>query len=62
MADRISNLLPPLPDWSNDKISDYRAEAIDIYNAFKDGSDHLAKRLKQKIEAYLQSGPHLCLI
>lgn len=52
MADRISNLLPPPPDWSDDKISSYKAEAIEIYDALKEGSDYLANRLKQKIERY----------
>jgi len=52
MADRISNLLPPPPDWSEDKISHYKAEAIQIYNALKDGSEYLAKRLREKIDNY----------
>ena len=34
MADRISNLLPPPPDWSDDKIRRYKAEIIEIYNPF----------------------------
>jgi len=55
MADRISNLLPPPPDWSDDKISAYKVEAIEIYNALKDCSDYLAKRLKQKIESYTRN-------
>jgi (p)ppGpp synthase/HD superfamily hydrolase len=54
MADRISNLLSPPPGWSNDKISSYKAEAVEIYNSLKDGSNYLAKRLRQKIEKYPQ--------
>jgi len=52
MADRISNLLPPSLDWNDDKISSYKAEAIEIYNSLKDGSDYLAKRLRQKTDKY----------
>jgi len=52
MADRISNLLPPPPDWKEEKINNYKAEAIEIYNSLKEGSDYLAKRLRQKIELY----------
>ncbi len=53
LADRISNLQPPPPHWTQEKIIRYRDEAIDIHTALKDASPFLALRLTEKIENYL---------
>ncbi len=52
MADRICNLYAPPFYWTNDKIVNYRQEAILIYEELKDGNSYLATRLKQKIADY----------
>lgn len=52
MADRITNLQPPPFHWTHDKIVRYRKEALEIYNALRDGSPYLSSRLKRKIESY----------
>jgi (p)ppGpp synthase/HD superfamily hydrolase len=52
LADRISNLQSPPSYWNKAKISNYREEAIDIYNTLKDASEFLSDRLYEKIENY----------
>ncbi|BAY63366.1 hypothetical protein NIES22_34530 [Calothrix brevissima NIES-22] len=52
LADRISNLQPPPYYWNTEKITKYREEAIQIYDALKDASNFLASRLANKIENY----------
>ncbi|RAM48839.1 MAG: bifunctional (p)ppGpp synthetase/guanosine-3',5'-bis(diphosphate) 3'-pyrophosphohydrolase [Hapalosiphonaceae cyanobacterium JJU2] len=52
LADRISNLQAPPHYWTQDKITRYREEAIEIYEALKDASSFLASRLAIKIEDY----------
>jgi guanosine-3',5'-bis(diphosphate) 3'-pyrophosphohydrolase len=52
MADRISNLQPPPHYWQQDKIKDYRQEAIQIYTELQTASPFLALRLQQKIADY----------
>ncbi len=52
MADRITNLLPPPPDWTREKIQEYRQEAVKIYECLKPASRFLADRLAGKIQAY----------
>jgi (p)ppGpp synthase/HD superfamily hydrolase len=52
LADRISNLQPPPHYWTQDKITRYREEAIEIYEVLKDASPFLASRLANKIEDY----------
>ena len=52
LADRISNLQPPPPHWTKEKIVRYRDEAIEIHAALKDASPFLAARLVKKIENY----------
>jgi (p)ppGpp synthase/HD superfamily hydrolase len=52
LADRITNLQPPPDYWTREKISHYREEAIEIYNALREANDLLASRLWQKIEEY----------
>ncbi|MBR8838857.1 MAG: bifunctional (p)ppGpp synthetase/guanosine-3',5'-bis(diphosphate) 3'-pyrophosphohydrolase [Stigonema ocellatum SAG 48.90 = DSM 106950] len=52
LADRISNLQPPPHDWTQEKISRYREESIEIYEDLKDASPFLASRLESKIENY----------
>jgi (p)ppGpp synthase/HD superfamily hydrolase len=52
LADRITNLQPPPHYWKQDKITRYREEAIQIYEALKDASPFLASRLANKIENY----------
>jgi (p)ppGpp synthase/HD superfamily hydrolase len=52
LADRISNLQAPPHYWHIEKITKYREEGIQIYQALKDASDFLASRLAKKIEDY----------
>jgi (p)ppGpp synthase/HD superfamily hydrolase len=54
LADRITNLQAPPPHWQQDKIIQYREEAIKIYETLKDASEFLAARLASKIENYLK--------
>ncbi|MEZ4527543.1 MAG: HD domain-containing protein [Desulfobacterales bacterium] len=52
MADRISNLSAPPHYWTCEKISDYRKEAVTIYDALKEASLFLSQRLKHRIAQY----------
>jgi (p)ppGpp synthase/HD superfamily hydrolase len=53
LADRISNLQPPPPHWTKEKILRYHNESIEIHTALKDASPFLALRLSEKIANYL---------
>jgi (p)ppGpp synthase/HD superfamily hydrolase len=52
LADRITNLQPPPPDWDNAKRIKYHKEAQTIYEALKSGNAYLASRLANKIKEY----------
>lgn len=52
LADRITNLAPPPPHWSDAKIASYRAEAALILDSLGGASSALAERLAQRIAAY----------
>ncbi len=52
LADRISNLQPPPPHWTSEKISHYRDEAIEIHAALQAASPFLGLRLLEKIKNY----------
>jgi guanosine-3',5'-bis(diphosphate) 3'-pyrophosphohydrolase len=52
LADRITNLQPPPPHWSAEKISEYKTEALLIYERLKESNDYLASRLKKEIDRY----------
>jgi len=52
LADRITNLQPPPPHWTIEKMAHYREEAKQIHHALKDASPFLAARLLEKIETY----------
>jgi (p)ppGpp synthase/HD superfamily hydrolase len=52
MADRITNLQPPPSHWSQEKISQYRVEAIEIQTQLQVASPFLASRLAAKIRNY----------
>jgi (p)ppGpp synthase/HD superfamily hydrolase len=52
MADRITNLQPPPPHWSLDRIQDYHREAQVILEALGSASPFLAERLRLKISEY----------
>lgn len=52
MADRITNLQPPPPKWSQEKIAKYRIEALLIHDYLKEANEMLADRLYAKAEAY----------
>jgi guanosine-3',5'-bis(diphosphate) 3'-pyrophosphohydrolase len=52
LADRITNLQPPPAHWSVEKITEYRQQAVLIYNSLKGGNDYLEKRLSEKISEY----------
>jgi (p)ppGpp synthase/HD superfamily hydrolase len=52
LADRIVNLQPPPPHWSEQKIERYRQEAIHIWEVLSPADSYLAQRLRAKIELY----------
>ncbi|MDR3228567.1 MAG: HD domain-containing protein [Puniceicoccales bacterium] len=52
LADRITNLQPPPPHWNAEKISEYKTEAILIYDHLKESNPYLASRLKNEIAQY----------
>jgi len=52
LADRIVNLGPPPPHWTQQKIAAYRAEAETILAALGEASPLLADRLAKRIAAY----------
>jgi len=52
MADRISSMLPPPPNWSNEKIETIVGNAKLIRNMLGDASPYLSKRLKSRIAFY----------
>lgn len=52
LADRITNLEPPPPQWSAEKVREYRAEAQQIHDALHAAHEALATRLAQKISEY----------
>lgn len=52
LADRITNLQPPPPDWSRARRERYRDDAWAIYHALSDSSAYLAARLQDHIERY----------
>ncbi len=52
LADRITNLAPPPPHWSAQKIAKYRAEAEQILEALGSASPFLSARFRQRLDAY----------
>jgi (p)ppGpp synthase/HD superfamily hydrolase len=52
LADRVTNLQPPPPDWDEEKIDRYRAQAHEILTSLGEASPYLAARLASKIAAY----------
>ena len=52
LADRITNLQPPPPNWSKEKKLKYQKQSGIILNELKNGNDFLAKRLESKIIEY----------
>jgi len=52
LADRITNLQPPPPDWDREKRIKYQKEARIILDELKDGNIFLARRLEAKIGEY----------
>ncbi len=52
LADRITNLQPPPPNWDNEKKIKYQKEARIILSELKEGNDFLARRLETKIVEY----------
>ena len=54
LCDRITNLQPPPMHWSEEKISQYRDEALIILAQLGEASHFLAERLNTKIENYSQ--------
>ena len=52
LADRITNLQQPPPNWNRAKRINYQNEARIILSELKDGNNFLAKRLETKIEEY----------
>ncbi|MEE2789554.1 MAG: HD domain-containing protein [Myxococcota bacterium] len=54
MADRITNMQTPPAHWSLDKRRGYHDEAQRIHDALKACSKHLERRLRAKLDAYVQ--------
>lgn len=52
LADRITNLQPPPPRWSKEKIDNYRLEADYILKHLGSASPALSQRLAEKIDNY----------
>lgn len=52
LADRITNLAPPPPHWTPEKIASYREEAKQILDALRDAHEGLALRLATRISRY----------
>ena len=52
LADRIVNLGPPPPDWSEEKIASYRQEARLILDALGLCSPTLSRHLGKRIALY----------
>ena len=52
LADRITNLQPPPPQWTKEKINRYRIEAAYILEELGESSPILSERLGKKIEDY----------
>ena len=52
LADRITNLAPPPPNWSKSRIIHYRKDSVIIHNSLKEASLYLNKRLENKINEY----------
>lgn len=52
LADRITNLEPPPPEWSAEKIAEYRDEAKLIYDALHEAHARLAARFQEKLQVY----------
>jgi (p)ppGpp synthase/HD superfamily hydrolase len=52
LADRITNLQPPPPHWTEEKIENYRTEADYILNHLGSASPLLKERLAKKIKTY----------
>ena len=52
LADRITNLAPPPPHWSPEKITQYRAEAEEILRALGGASAFLSIRFRERLASY----------
>lgn len=52
LADRITNLGPPPPHWTETKIASYRSEAQVILDALRESHEPLALRLADRILRY----------
>jgi len=52
LADRITNLQQPPPDWNTEKKVKYREEAGNILETLKGGNTYLENRLREKINEY----------
>jgi (p)ppGpp synthase/HD superfamily hydrolase len=52
LADRITNLQPPPPHWTRDRINRYRIEAAYILEELGESSPLLSERFGKKIEDY----------
>ena len=52
LCDRITNLQPPPPDWSPEKIGVYRQEAQLILETLGPADAMLERRLRMKIDGY----------
>ena len=52
LADRITNLDPAPPHWSEERRKAYRAEAEEIANALGEASAALNERIRSKIAQY----------
>ena len=52
LADRISSMLPPPPEWDNDKVNTILENAKMIHQMLGESSKYLARRLHDRIKYY----------
>jgi len=52
LADRISSMLPPPPEWDSDKIKTILENAKMIHQMLGESSKYLSMRLQQRIKYY----------
>jgi (p)ppGpp synthase/HD superfamily hydrolase len=52
LADRITNLAPPPPQWTAEKVAAYRAQAEEILRALGGASAFLSIRFRERLERY----------
>ena len=52
LADRVSSMLPPEPEWPDEKVRTILQNAVMIHDMLGEASDYLAAKLAQRIRLY----------